>query len=87
MSVVGRIRRVVAWIALAGAPVAAAQAGAPTKTLAKPAVHPNAAHPNVILITIDTLRADHVGCYGAQEVKTPTLDSLAADGVVFDRAI
>ena len=43
--------------------------------------------PNVILITIDTLRADHVGCYGAQTVKTPTLDALAHDGVVFERAI
>jgi arylsulfatase A-like enzyme/Flp pilus assembly protein TadD len=43
--------------------------------------------PSVILITIDTLRADHVGCYGAQTVKTPTLDALAHDGVVFDRAI
>jgi arylsulfatase A-like enzyme/Flp pilus assembly protein TadD len=39
------------------------------------------------LITIDTLRADHVGCYGAQTVKTPTLDALAHDGVVFERAI
>ena len=43
--------------------------------------------PNVILITIDTVRADHVGCYGAQQIKTPTLDGLAADGVVFERAI
>jgi choline-sulfatase len=43
--------------------------------------------PNVILITIDTLRADHVGCYGANTVKTPTLDALAHDGVVFERAI
>ena len=43
--------------------------------------------PSVILITIDTLRADHVGCYGAQMVKTPTLDALAHDGVVFERAI
>lgn len=46
-----------------------------------------AGKPNVILITIDTLRADHVGCYGAQNVKTPTLDGLARDGVVFERAI
>src|ERR1019366_2373037 len=45
------------------------------------------ARPSVILITIDTLRADHVGCYGAQMVKTPTLDALAHDGVVFERAI
>jgi arylsulfatase A-like enzyme len=43
--------------------------------------------PSVILITIDTLRADHVGCYGAQTVRTPTLDALARDGVVFERAI
>jgi choline-sulfatase len=43
--------------------------------------------PDVILITIDTLRADHVGCYGAANVKTPTLDGLARDGVVFERAI
>src|SRR5580765_7646684 len=42
--------------------------------------------PSVILITIDTLRADHVGCYGAKAVKTPTLDGLAHDGVVFERA-
>lgn len=45
------------------------------------------AHPNVILITIDTVRADHVGCYGAKDVETPTLDSLAHDGIVFERAI
>jgi choline-sulfatase len=43
--------------------------------------------PDVILITIDTLRADHVGCYGAQNVDTPALDGLAHDGVVFERAI
>jgi choline-sulfatase len=42
---------------------------------------------NVILITIDTVRADHVGCYGAVDVKTPTLDGLARDGLVFERAI
>ena len=43
--------------------------------------------PNVILITVDTVRADHLGCYGASSVQTPTLDALAHDGVVFDRAI
>jgi arylsulfatase A-like enzyme/Flp pilus assembly protein TadD len=36
---------------------------------------------------MDTLRADHVGCYGAKQVETSTLDALAQDGVVFDRAI
>jgi len=57
---------------------AAAVQAAPAKPLARP---------NVILITIDTLRADHLGCYGAQTVKTPTLDALAQDGIVFERAI
>ena len=41
----------------------------------------------MVLITIDTVRADHVGCYGATDVKTPTLDALARDGIVFERAI
>ena len=45
------------------------------------------AKPNVILITIDTVRADHVGCYGATGIQTPTVDSLARDGIVFERAI
>src|SRR5256714_4660730 len=42
--------------------------------------------PNIVLITIDTLRADHVGAYGAGPGLTPTLDGLAAGGVRFDRA-
>ena len=43
--------------------------------------------PNVILITIDTVRADHLGYAGYQNIQTPTMDGLARDGVVFDRAI
>ena len=42
--------------------------------------------PNVILITIDTLRADHLGCYGYKQVKTPNIDALAADSIRFERA-
>jgi arylsulfatase A-like enzyme/Tfp pilus assembly protein PilF len=42
--------------------------------------------PDVYLITIDTLRADHVGCYGYKQVETPALDALAADGVRFTNA-
>jgi arylsulfatase A-like enzyme len=41
----------------------------------------------VVLVTIDTLRADHVGCYGAKEVETATLDGIAARGVRFETAI
>lgn len=42
--------------------------------------------PDVYLITIDTLRADHVGCYGYKQVETPALDALANDGVRFAHA-
>src|ERR1700687_1698607 len=40
----------------------------------------------IILISIDTLRADHLPAYGYRKVKTPTIDALAADGTVFERA-
>jgi choline-sulfatase len=42
--------------------------------------------PDVFLITIDTLRPDHVGCYGYKQVETPGLDALAVDGVRFTQA-
>jgi choline-sulfatase len=42
--------------------------------------------PDVILVTIDTLRADHVGCYGYTAAETPTLDRLCAEGVKFTHA-
>jgi choline-sulfatase len=44
------------------------------------------ARPDVFLITIDTLRADHVHCYGYNHVETPALDGLARDGVRFEQA-
>ena len=40
----------------------------------------------IVLISIDTLRADHLPAYGYMRVKTPAIDGLAADGVVFERA-
>src|SRR5512135_3920105 len=43
--------------------------------------------PNVLLVTIDTLRADHVGCYGDSAAATPVLDALAARGVRFTTAV
>ncbi len=39
--------------------------------------------PNILLITIDTLRSDHVGAYGYDRPTTPAIDALAADGAVF----
>jgi arylsulfatase A-like enzyme/Tfp pilus assembly protein PilF len=41
---------------------------------------------NVLLISIDTIRPDRLSCYGSKYVQTPRIDSLAAKGVVFERA-
>ena len=41
---------------------------------------------NILLITIDTLRADHLGCYGYHGVETPNIDRLAGEGVLFTNA-
>ena len=41
---------------------------------------------NLVLVTIDTLRADHVGAYGAARARTPVLDRLARAGVRFEHA-
>src|SRR5207247_5403984 len=40
----------------------------------------------IFVISIDTLRADHLPVYGYRKVRTPAIDALAHDGVVFERA-
>lgn len=47
---------------------------------------PAASAPNIVLITVDTFRADHLGSYGYHRKTSPRLDELAARGVRFDRA-
>lgn len=42
---------------------------------------------NFVVVMFDTLRADYLGCYGNEWVETPTLDGLARQSAVFDRAI
>lgn len=42
---------------------------------------------NVLIITLDTTRADHLGCYGRENAQTPTLDALAWAGVRFEDAV
>src|SRR6476659_8010889 len=42
--------------------------------------------PDVVIITIDTLRADHLGCYGYNQIRTPNIDALAGDSARFARA-
>jgi arylsulfatase A-like enzyme/Flp pilus assembly protein TadD len=41
----------------------------------------------IVLITLDTTRADHIGCYGSAVAKTPSLDALAGESVRFDQAM
>jgi choline-sulfatase len=43
--------------------------------------------PSILLITLDTTRADHLGAYGSRVAQTPHIDRLAAEGVLFERAI
>lgn len=43
-------------------------------------------NPNILLIVMDAVRADHLSCYGYKRPTTPFLEELAANGVVFDRA-
>lgn len=43
--------------------------------------------PNIILITIDALRPDHLGCYGYKRNTSPNIDKLAREGVTFTQAI
>lgn len=42
---------------------------------------------NVLLISIDTCRADHLGCYGYPLDTTPNIDAIASEGIVFEYAI
>jgi arylsulfatase A-like enzyme len=62
----------------------------PERTDVQPRIEPPSAaaeHPNMILVTIDCLRADRVGAYGYPRAQTPHIDAFAAQGVVFEQAI
>jgi choline-sulfatase len=43
-------------------------------------------HPSLVLVTLDTVRADHLGCYGDRQAITPWLDRLASEGARFVNA-
>lgn len=66
------------WALLAG--VSCTGAEEPSAAFSEPVA-------NIILISVDTLRADHLSCCGAPQGLTPALDELAAQGVVFEQAI
>ena len=67
------------WISWALAAVAALTAIVVWRLACRP-------RPNVLLITLDTTRADRLGCYGCAEAGTPALDRLAREGLRFTRA-
>jgi choline-sulfatase len=50
------------------------------------AEHVPSSRPDIFLVTIDTLRADHIQCYGYKDVQTPVVDGLARDGIRFAAA-
>ena len=70
--------------------LALASAPAPDSAIGKPGVEPHTAisvRPrNVVLISIDSLRADHLGCYGYERLTSPVMDRLAAQSVRFATA-
>jgi len=83
-----RFRRVGLAAVLAAVAVVLVVAG--RRAVLAPAVAPTAKTPgdySVLLIVIDALRADHLGCYGYHRNTSPFMDSIAAQGVVFERAM
>ncbi len=57
-----------------------------TAAFGRESVTTKSTQPEVFLITIDTLRADHVHCYGYDKLETPALDALAHEGIRFTQA-
>src|SRR5512135_3362325 len=42
---------------------------------------------NLVIVTLDTTRADRMGAYGNKDIETPTFDRLAREGVLFEQAV
>jgi arylsulfatase len=63
-----------------------AAAGALYAALLSPAACRSRPDPSIVLVTIDTLRADHLGCYGSPRATSPHIDALARGGLLFERA-
>jgi choline-sulfatase len=74
------------WVGLGGLLVVAAAAAAWLTMRSHPPAT-SAGPPDVLLITVDTLRADHVGAYGYAQAATPVIDELAARGARFAQVI
>jgi arylsulfatase A-like enzyme len=78
-----RFFRILAVLLLFKLCLAAQTPRAPRKSTAAPV---DSTHPNIILITLDTTRADRMGFLGSKRGLTPNLDAMARQGVAFTRA-
>lgn len=91
MRIVSRIPRLAAgstWLVADALLLSTAAAVAVARFPAEPAAPaPSSGGPSIMLISIDTLRPDHLGAYGYERAHTPRLDRLAAEGIVFEKAI
>jgi arylsulfatase A-like enzyme/Tfp pilus assembly protein PilF len=80
----------IAAVAVAAVAVLLLRAGAPRDDAAArgrlAARRPAPSDLNVVVVTLDTLRADRLGCYGFRGVETPNIDAVAAEGVLFEQA-
>jgi arylsulfatase A-like enzyme/Flp pilus assembly protein TadD len=73
------LKALVCSLCVLGAGVSCRRAGEP----AARTLHPL----NVVVITIDTLRPDHLHCYGYTKIETPTIDRIAQSGVLFEKGV
>ncbi len=78
-----RLRKAAAALIVAGLSIT----GCSRKPEASAAAGGKLSGQNLLLITLDTTRADRIGCYGYKPAITPTLDALAARGTLFENAI
>lgn len=70
-----------AWLLLSLSGVGSARAEQPSSTLGLPI------RPNIVLLTVDTVRADHTSSYGYDRKTTPVMDSMSANGLLFANAV
>jgi arylsulfatase A-like enzyme/Tfp pilus assembly protein PilF len=95
----GRARRWLVWVPILGVALGAAGAAGWWTFSSRPARGASGAELgvlagdgpagplNLVVITLDTTRADRIGAYGSRDVDTPALDGLAREGVLFEQAV
>jgi len=59
----------------------------PTEGASKPSTSAPEGAPNILFVLVDTLRADHLSCYGYQRNTSPVMDSIAEQGLLFENCI